>query len=750
MKAALLFALLAGTAVGAPLVTITAPPTVTAGQAGYAASVPAQVGVTYAWTVSNGAIMVGAATESVAFSAGASGSVALTCRATDAGGVSMTGTLSIPITPAAPPAFNLAQALTDGAQRTTLAFDGLGMVTGNLQAQSFFPPGKVADYWGFQYLRDNDPDDMGHNTSFLTRAACDVLSILTAEQLGWLKALAAAQVEPINRYAYGRYPLMKAFRRLVDGDLPPGTTGLDVAAVKAASRELYVLDGQLSYDRAAAYARIYRSLTASQKAYLSAMAGKGWASWPPRTMDDVRGATQGLTNDEVVAVTTYAGDLFSWYVGSLAGDVYFCPERHGTYFGSFYMKDAPAIGHEGYSIDEQLTVTAGSALCDASKGYVTAEQAAIVSALADAQRSALYAGTPSIVSARTAISAALRSLISSAEPTAGQLSAVKATVLEQSAIYGELDGANVAAYATAFARLAATLTSVQKDRLLALRRSFMSGRYADGTAFDFTTCDTYYLYAAPADAVTLAPYVADSARFFATAAPAYVAAWILPSAAHAAGTGGAFYTTDLTIVNAGVVDATLALKFLGHDADGRTGPEKTYALAAGKAVTYADVLGSVFGVSSGWGAVRVASTVASLAVSSQTSTPAPAGGTFGQSVPACGSADLVGTGVTRSIAPVREDAAFRTNLVLANATEAALDVDVSLVSAAGATITAKRYTLYPLGMTQVTRIVRDLGVAADVAGARLVLSTPTPGGALAAYASVLDATTNDPRALLPR
>ena len=41
---------------------------------------------------------------------------------------------------------------------------------------------------------------------------------------------------------------------------------------------------------------------------------------------------------------TYAGDLFSWYAGSLEADVYFCPERQGTYYGGFYIKDAPAIG----------------------------------------------------------------------------------------------------------------------------------------------------------------------------------------------------------------------------------------------------------------------------------------------------------------------------------------------------------------------------------------------------------------------
>jgi hypothetical protein len=53
-------------------------------------------------------------------------------------------------------------------------------------------------------------------------------------------------------------------------------------------------------------------------------------------------------------------------------------------------------------------------------------------------------------------------------------------------------------------------------------------------------------------------------------------------------------------------------------------------------------------------------------------------------------------------------------------------------------------------MTQVTRVVRDLGVAADVSGARLILSTATAGGSFAAYASVIDAVTNDPRTLLPR
>jgi len=75
---------------------------------------------------------------------------------------------------APPGGFTLAQTLSDQAQRTTLAFSGLAIMTGNLEAQSFFPPGKVADWWGFQCLRDNDPSQMGHAGDFLTSAGIGV------------------------------------------------------------------------------------------------------------------------------------------------------------------------------------------------------------------------------------------------------------------------------------------------------------------------------------------------------------------------------------------------------------------------------------------------------------------------------------------------------------------------------------------------------------------------------------------------
>jgi hypothetical protein len=148
------------------------------------------------------------------------------------------------------PTMTISQTLSDEAQRNTIAFDGLAFLTGSLGADSFFPPGKVADFWGFQYLRDNDPSRMGHNPLFLTSAAFNMWNVLTTDQRAQLVGLANRQVSSINDYAYRRFVLMKAFRRLLEGDAPAGSPGLDLSAVKAYSAELYRLDGQMSYDRA--------------------------------------------------------------------------------------------------------------------------------------------------------------------------------------------------------------------------------------------------------------------------------------------------------------------------------------------------------------------------------------------------------------------------------------------------------------------------------------------------------------------
>lgn len=422
------------------------------------------------------------------------------------------------------PLFNIYQDISTQAQGTTVSFSGFAMMTGNFCAQTFFPPGKIADYTGFQYLRDNDPSNMGHNTDFVTKSACNVVSILTDAQIAQLVALATAQQSDFNQNGYKRFTLMKAFRRLMDKNLPTGTTGLSLDAIKAYSKSLYLIDGQVSYDRAVLYANILNQMATTtnpnnasqtQLAYLDAMKGFGCDSWPNVTLEMVKAKMQGLTSSQAVLVMTYAGDIFSWYAGSVDADVYFCPERHGTYYGGLYMKDAPAIGHDGYSISETLTAEAGNVLLGVGSNgrseigqapyYITQSQADAMAALWGTTE---QANLTSIVSTRTQIATLLRSL----RTTADRDGAIKAQVLALLGTYDELDGANNYALATGFTNIHnALLSDTQKTALQALRTSILTGTYADGTAFDFTNCKTNYLYSAPVTGSDIASYVSDTA-----------------------------------------------------------------------------------------------------------------------------------------------------------------------------------------------------------------------------------------------
>jgi len=353
------------------------------------------------------------------------------------------------------PGYTIEQAISDRAQSNTIAFDALGFLTGTLSSDSFFPPGKVADFWGFQNLRDNDPTEMGHNTDFLTSASLNMLTVLTTAQRQQLSALATSQVGSINDYGYKRFVLMQAFRRLLAGDLPTGTTGLDEATVKAYSAELYALDGKISLERAQVMGPLLASLTSVQRAYLDAMKGTGMSTWPKVTEPD---ELRPLSRDEKVAVMTYAGDMFSWYVGSVEADTYFCPERHGTYFGSFYLKDAPAVGNAGYSIDTTITGNLGAALLE----KLDATQAATISGLVNSQRDALA----KIVATRRSVSTALRALQSGGTVDNAAITALMKT-------YGELDGSIVYQYATAFAKVGQSLTATERTALATMRTTLL-------------------------------------------------------------------------------------------------------------------------------------------------------------------------------------------------------------------------------------------------------------------------------------
>jgi hypothetical protein len=362
------------------------------------------------------------------------------------------------------PAYTIEQAISDKAQQNTIAFDALGFLTGGLCSDSFLPPGKVADFFGFQYLRDNTADGMGHNTDFVTNCANGVLSILDDSQKAQMIALAKDQAGTVNDYAYKRFPLMDAFRRLMEGDIPEGSSGLSQNAVMAYSAELYKIDANISMQRAELFGSIIESLSESQRADLDSMVQGGFASWAvlPDQIDK-----KSLSHDKHVLAMTYASEMFGWYAGSVQADTYFCPERQGNYFGGFYIKDAPAIGNANYTIDETITGNSGENFLKA----LNDSQAKVVTDLVDIQRDDLN----EIVEKRQAIATELRRCL-----TGGSID--EDTVLAFAARYGELDGEISYYYATHFVEVAKTLTSEQKAQLRQLR------------GLEGFSCDGAYLY----------------------------------------------------------------------------------------------------------------------------------------------------------------------------------------------------------------------------------------------------------------
>jgi Spy/CpxP family protein refolding chaperone len=332
-------------------------------------------------------------------------------------------------------------------------------------------------------MRDIDAAGAGHNPKFLDRVAANVLSILTEKQRAAFKDLAREQAPQLNALAMKRLPVIKAFCRQLGGDIPKGSKGLNREAVMQAVGDIFAYDAQLSYQRAQVCGKIAASFTPEQKAYLSRMRFGDFSTWPEVDMEPYKlpRGTEKMVN---VAYMTYASELFSWYAGTVEADTYFCPERHGTYFGGFYLKDMPAMGKRDYNIITSLTGDSGRDFLEA----LTEDQRHLVTAIPDLQRKDLK----EIIAVRRAISVELRKFLSG-----GQADKARVTALGRR--YGELDGALSYLYATAFSQVNRSLSRQQRTELVSVRN--LEG-YTSAPA---------YLYSSPMREPVQLP---DTNRFF--------------------------------------------------------------------------------------------------------------------------------------------------------------------------------------------------------------------------------------------
>lgn len=351
--------------------------------------------------------------------------------------------------------YSIEQAISDQAQLHTIAFSGLAFMTGDFGSSTFIPPGKVADFFGFQYMRDIDMAGKGHNPMFLDRVAGNVMKLLTTQQRKLFEDAARDQEPLLQELAQKRFPLVAAFHRELDGKIPTGSTGLSRTAVISYTADLFELDARLAYKRAKVFGTLLRSMTSQQKATLAQMKFGDFSTWPEVDREELRSLRpRGASKLVSVGYMTLASEFFSWYAGSIEADTYFCPERHGTYFGGFYLKDLPAMGQKDFDISTSLTGDSGAAFIE----LLNSSQRARLTAVLERQRIPMH----NIIEVRRAISVKLRGFLRGETPVERDLVALGRR-------YGELDGELSFQYATAFAAIYKNFTAGQKDALKKLR-----------------------------------------------------------------------------------------------------------------------------------------------------------------------------------------------------------------------------------------------------------------------------------------
>ncbi|HVR42662.1 MAG TPA: PKD domain-containing protein [Thermoanaerobaculia bacterium] len=223
---------------------------------------------------------------------------------------------------------------------------------------------------------------------------------------------------------------------------------------------------------------------------------------------------------------------------------------------------------------------------------------------------------------------------------------------------------------------------------------------------------------------------------------------MIPASAQTGGAGGTDWRTELTIHNAGSTAADATLRYL-PDA-GRAIIERDVTIPPGASVSWERALVDLFGLESGRGAITLDAVAddetPNLKVSSRTFTDSP-DGTYGQFVPAVGS---TGSETTLWITGLESSAAYRTNVGWANRESAAVQATFRLWDGSGANLGSAEVNVASHGFAQVPIASLFPFLASQPRTGLTLRITASRPGALVAYASVVDQSSQDPIFLAAR
>lgn len=166
---------------------------------------------------------------------------------------------------------------------------------------------------------------------------------------------------------------------------------------------------------------------------------------------------------------------------------------------------------------------------------------------------------------------------------------------------------------------------------------------------------------------------------------------LVPAAARGAGLASSTWLTDLYILNPGAESVSVTLYWFVRNQPNLSPTSETFTVLAGETLVLADVIQQTFGLDSGNGAFRVVAD-GEVVVNSRIYNLQGAV-TFGQGFAGVPRAAAVAAGGSTDVVGLAQNASFRTNLVLIDASGAGSTVSLSLRTPAGTELAAGSFTI---------------------------------------------------------
>ena len=217
--------------------------------------------------------------------------------------------------------------------------------------------------------------------------------------------------------------------------------------------------------------------------------------------------------------------------------------------------------------------------------------------------------------------------------------------------------------------------------------------------------------------------------------------WVVPGVADL-NNGFANWQTDMRVFNAGStpVDATLSF----YSQSGGAAKTTNISIPAGQVRQFDKTLASIFGVTNDGGAIHLTTTAAARLITTARTYNQTSTGTYGQFISAVTPAEAAGVGSRPlQILQVEESSRFRSNIGLAEVTGNPVTIELAVVPPDVKFTVVTQLTLQANEFRQIGSLLKTVGLDGTF-NARVTVRAISGTGRVTAYASVIDALTNDP------